>query len=81
MKNIFFAKNLLNLLKKIYSKNIEFTDKTQERKFYESIAYYIYFATNINLYQKIIEIIKTIETHRSKDFVSIAEGLLRKGRN
>lgn len=80
MKNIFFETSLLELLKELYAKSQEFEDKSKEQKFYEIISNYIYYSTNINLRNKIIEIMETLQTHYSQDFISIADGLKNEGK-
>lgn len=79
MKNIFYEVSLLNLIEDIYSQTDIFDNKTQERNFYETISNYIYYSVNNHLRNKIIEIMETLQTHYSQDFISIADGLILEG--
>ncbi len=79
MKNIFYETQLLQLLQKIYSDTYEFDNKVSEREFYQGLTYYLFYATKIDLFNKIKEIMETIHTSKSDGFVSIAEGLIQKG--
>ena len=78
MKNIFHETSLLDLVKDIFANTINFSDKTQERQFYESITSYIYHSANINI-QKFIELMETLRTQHSQTFISTAMQLERKG--
>ncbi len=80
MKNIFYEAQLLQLLKNIFSDAYEFDDKASEREFYQGLTYYLFYATKIDLFNKIKEIMETIHTSKSKGFVSIAEGLIQQGK-
>ncbi len=71
--------SLLDLVKDIFADTIDFPDKTQERQFYESITNYIYYSTKINIRTKLINLMKTLRTHQSKNFISLAEGIKREG--
>ena len=79
MKNIFYEKTLLDLLKDIFANTIDLPDKQYENQFYESIISYIYHSANTNI-QNIIEIMERMTTQHSKTFVSIAMQLEMKGK-
>ncbi len=78
MKNIFHETSLLDLVEEIFANTIDFSDKTQERQFYESITSYIYHSANINI-QKFIELMETLRTQHSQTFISTATKLKREG--
>ena len=80
MKNIFYETTLLEILKEIFSKSINFVNKTQERQFYESAVTYIYYSKNNEFLNKINDTMKTIRTNQSEKFVSIADSLIMKGK-
>ncbi len=79
MKNIFYETSLLNLTRQIFSTSIDLPNKEYENQFYEVITSYIYYSTDINI-QKFIEIMETLRTQQSENFVSTAMQLKISGR-
>lgn len=80
-RNIFREKSLLDTLKEIYGHTINLQDFSDEEQFFKTISYYIFSTTHSNLQEKLIEIMKTLQTKHSDNFVSLAEGLLISGIN
>ncbi len=80
MKKIFYEQQLLDFLKELFSTHIEFRTQTEENQFYKTLTIYIFSSTKKDLFNKIKELMETLNTNQSENFVSIADMLIMQGR-